>query len=62
MVVVAVGGQFDDQVLTGVAGTSLHLVKVSSLADLGSNMAALGQAVCAGEIENVKEVKVTFEI
>ncbi|GFS08872.1 collagen alpha-1(XIV) chain [Elysia marginata] len=48
VVVVAVGGQFDDQLLAGVAGgTGLHLLKVTSLTDLGSNMTALGQAVCA---------------
>ena len=49
MIVVALGGQFDDQLLTGVAGTSLHLFKVANVKDISSNMAALGQAVCAGE-------------
>ncbi|GFO49026.1 collagen alpha-1(xiv) chain [Plakobranchus ocellatus] len=47
VVVVAVGAQFDDQLLTSVAGTSLHLFKVSSLQDVTSKTAELGQAVCA---------------
>ncbi|KAK3780551.1 hypothetical protein RRG08_007403, partial [Elysia crispata] len=47
VIVVALGGQFDDQLLTGVAGTSLHLFKVANVKDISSNMAALGQAVCA---------------